>query len=63
LVGNFEESRPSPAQIRSLTYLTKGLLSQTRLSSSDVSYHHDYKSTKCPGRNFPYSTYKRRLRN
>ena len=62
LVGNFEYSRPSAAQMKSLAYLTKGLLGTTGLRASAVHYHRDFKSTKCPGRRFPYSTYRRALR-
>ncbi len=62
LVGNFEQTRPSAAQMKSLTYLTNGLLRNTHLPASAVHYHSDFKSTKCPGRYFPYSTYKRALR-
>ena len=63
LVGNFEKSRPTDAQMKSLAYLTNGLLAQTRLRPSAVSYHRDFKSTKCPGRYFPNSTYRRALHN
>ncbi len=63
LVGDFEYSRPSRAQMKSLIYLTKGLLACTRLPASGVHYHRDFDSTKCPGRYFPYATYKRALRN
>ena len=62
LVGDFEYTRPSPAQMKSLIYLTKGLLACTRLPASAVHYHRDFDSTKCPGRYFPYATYKRALR-
>ena len=63
LVGNFEGTRPSRAQMKSLIYLTKGLLACTHLPPSGVYFHRDFKSTKCPGRYFPYATYKRALRN
>ena len=63
LVGDFEYSRPSRAQMKSLIYLTKGLLACTHLPPSAVYFHRDFKSTKCPGRYFPYATYKRALRN
>ena len=62
LVGNFDYGPPTRAQIKSLIYLTKGLLAHSRLRPSAVHYHRDFKSTKCPGRHFPYSTYKRALR-
>jgi len=62
LVGDFEYTRPSRAQMRSLIYLTKGLLACTHLAPSAVHYHRDFDSTKCPGRYFPYARYKRDLR-
>lgn len=61
LVGNFENARPSAAQMESLIYLTNGLLAQSYLPPSVVHYHRDFDSTKCPGRCFPDSAYKRAL--
>ena len=61
LVGDFEYTRPSRAQMKSLIHLTNGLLAYTHLPPSAVYYHRDFKSTKCPGRYFPYSTYRRAL--
>ena len=63
LVGDFEYSRPSRAQMKSLIHLTKGLLACTHLPASAVHYHRDFDNTKCPARYFPYATYKRALRN
>ena len=63
LVGDFEHSRPSAAQMKSLIYLTNGLLGSTHLAKSAVHYHRDFKNTKCPGRYFPYSRYERSLRD
>ena len=62
LVGDFNHSPPSRAQMQSLIYLTKGLLNYTNLSPSAVHFHKDFKSTDCPGRYFPYPAYKKALR-
>ena len=62
LVGDFNNSPPSRAQMKSLIYLTKGLLNYTNLPASAVHFHKDFKSTDCPGRYFPYAAYKKALR-
>lgn len=62
LVGDFENSSPTPAQMRSLIHLTKGLIAYTHVRTSKVGFHRDFKSTKCPGRRFTYTTYKAAIR-
>ena len=62
LVGNFDHGPPNRSQMQRLIYLTKGLLAYTRLPASAVHFHSDFKSTNCPGRNFPYAAFKRALR-
>ncbi|MCO5068410.1 MAG: LysM peptidoglycan-binding domain-containing protein [Kiritimatiellae bacterium] len=58
LVGNFNQTRPTPAQMRSLTALTSYLLQRTRLSATAVRAHRQIntKPTECPGHNFPMKT-------
>ena len=63
LVGDFSRQRPSRKQMAELIRLTKGLLRDTHLRPSAVSYHKDFDSTECPGRNFPYREFQRALRN
>ncbi|MCS6771023.1 MAG: LysM peptidoglycan-binding domain-containing protein [Kiritimatiellae bacterium] len=55
LVGNFEKSRPTPAQVRSLSALISYLMQRTRNSASAVRTHRQIntKPTICPGRHFP----------
>lgn len=55
LVGNFERSRPTPAQMRSLYALIGYLMQRTRNSAAAVRTHRQIntKPTECPGRNFP----------
>lgn len=55
LVGNFERSRPTPEQMRSLYALVGYLMQRTRTSAAAVRTHRQIntKPTECPGRNFP----------
>ena len=62
LVGDFEHKRPSPAQMKALAYLTKGLMDYTGLPPSAVHYHKDFKPTDCPGRFFPYRQFAQAIR-
>lgn len=58
LVGNFEKSRPTAEQMRSLYALTGYLMQRTRNSATAVRTHRQIntKPTECPGRNFPTKT-------
>jgi LysM repeat protein len=63
LVGNFQKSSPTAAQIESLAALTNYLLSRCRLSTSSVETHQQINTvyTECPGRKFPVSKLKKLL--
>ncbi len=51
LLGNFEEQRPSAAQLRSTVALMAGLAAQHGLDASSIASHKDYSAqTVCPGR-------------
>lgn len=50
LVGNFENSRPTPAQVRSLERLVAHLMSAYRVGPDAVLGHNQCKPTACPGR-------------
>lgn len=63
LVGDFDHTRPSRAQMEALVRLTKGLLRDTHLRPSAVHYHRDFDNTECPGRYFPYREFEREIRN
>lgn len=58
LVGNFEQGRPTRAQMQNLTALVNYLLQRTRTSATAVRTHRQIntKPTECPGRNFPTKT-------
>ncbi len=53
LVGNFEDSEPTAAQLGSLGRLLRGLVRLHRLKPEDVVLHRDVGTcrTACPGRN------------
>ena len=50
LVGNFDITHPSEAQIRSLTRLVAFLMKTYHIAPDHVLGHRDTKSTDCPGR-------------
>ena len=53
LVGNFQESDPSDAQLASVKRLVSVLKHEYQLTESQVVAHRDVKATACPGKNFP----------
>ena len=53
LVGNFQKTSPTAAQLASVKKLVRTLKSQYRISSSKVIGHRDIRSTECPGEMFP----------
>lgn len=55
LVGNFENHRPSAAQLASIKRLVGVLKREYRVQSSQVLGHRDVKATACPGKLFPLS--------
>ncbi|MDB5293486.1 MAG: to N-acetylmuramoyl-L-alanine amidase lysozyme [Phycisphaerales bacterium] len=50
LVGNFDVSHPTDAQMKSLARLTSYLMKTYHISPDHVLGHRDTKSTDCPGR-------------
>ncbi|KXK25777.1 MAG: N-acetylmuramoyl-L-alanine amidase [Candidatus Brocadia sinica] len=54
LVGNFNESSPTAAQMASLSVLTEYLQNRCHIPSENVIMHRHCRQTDCPGRNFPY---------
>jgi N-acetyl-anhydromuramyl-L-alanine amidase AmpD len=49
LVGNFNATRPTAAQMRSLSQLTGYLMRAYRIAPDHVIGHRDAKKTDCPG--------------
>ena len=54
LVGNFNESSPTPAQMASLSALVAYLQERCHIPSENIIMHRHFRQTECPGRNFPY---------
>lgn len=52
LIGNFEETPPTPAQLVTLSALLDHLKSELRLTDQQVLRHGDLKATDCPGKLF-----------
>jgi hypothetical protein len=53
LVGNFQETHPSEAQLASVKRLVATLKHEYQVPSENVIAHRDVKATACPGKNFP----------
>lgn len=54
LVGNFNDSYPTAAQMASLSTLVDYLQERCRVPSENIIMHRHFRETDCPGRNFPY---------
>jgi N-acetyl-anhydromuramyl-L-alanine amidase AmpD len=55
LIGNFEETSPSSAQLDSVRRLVATLKREYAISAENVIPHSEVKATACPGKNFPLS--------
>lgn|GEM_PF-1511658 len=53
LIGNFEESSPSRAQLDAVTELIKHIAKRHQIPASAVVGHRHVRATACPGRHFP----------
>ena len=63
LIGNFSETRVPSKQVDSLVYLVMLLMERYRIPYDHVIRHSDVKgkNTECPGLNFPWAEFKRRI--
>lgn len=63
LVGNYSERYVSAIEFDTLIFLVKALQKYYRISSQNVVAHREVpgKKTECPGTNFPWLEFKRRL--
>ncbi len=63
LVGNFMEQPPSSAQLATLAALVERLSAYYRISLNRIIRHRDVagKNTACPGRMFPWTTFRSHL--
>jgi hypothetical protein len=51
LVGNFDNERPTKAQVQSLSHLVAYLMKTYKIPADRVIGHGDTKATDCPGKN------------
>ncbi|MFN3648125.1 MAG: peptidoglycan recognition family protein [Armatimonadota bacterium] len=56
LVGNFEKSTPTQAQMKTLAKLLTRLREEYGIEERDILGHRHVKSTACPGKQFPWKT-------
>lgn len=63
LVGNFKTGRPRTTQIAALRELCQALMKRYGIPASRVMQHKDVKKghTECPGKNFPWRSFKASL--
>jgi len=62
LVGNFEQSPPTPAQMASLEVLVLTLRDRYNIPLERIIAHGELKNTQCPGRLFPMEAFLMDLR-
>ena len=62
LVGNFENTRPTPSQQRQLATLVAWLMETYNIPPQNVIGHRDTKSTACPGKFMNLSTVREQAR-
>ncbi|MCG3134269.1 MAG: hypothetical protein HMLKMBBP_01562 [Planctomycetes bacterium] len=55
LVGDFNRTKPSALQMRSLERLCAFLMTHCGIPESQILMHGDVKGTECPGRHFPHA--------
>ena len=53
LVGNFESSPPTEAQVKAAKRLIRVLVKEYEIQASQIIGHSDVKATECPGNHFP----------
>ena len=61
LIGDFEKTRPTRQQMRSLIKLVQFLKRRYNIRTSQIKGHGDIKATKCPGKYFSMAGFKRML--
>lgn len=59
LVGNFDETRPTSNQMKSVAKLTAYLMKTYHITPNNIVGHGDTKATDCPGRNMSVATVRR----
>ena len=59
LVGNFNDGRPTRAQMKSLVRLVRFLQEYCGIPEENIRVHRDIRDTECPGRKFPLQELRR----
>lgn len=65
LVGNFDKTSPTSAEMKSLNALVRALMARCNISASNVKTHQQINviGTKCPGSKFPAKSFLAGLKN
>jgi hypothetical protein len=63
LIGNFEQSSPTKAQLTSLRKLLTQLSQQHQILPTNIIGHSTFRNTACPGRNFPLQQLREQISN
>ena len=58
---DFTDGRPTSRQMDQLVRLVRGLMEEDDIPYSEVVPHRGVKVTACPGRDFPWPEFKRRI--
>jgi hypothetical protein len=56
LIGNFDQTQPTPKQIEACRRLVAYLSARCDVPATQIVLHGDLTQTKCPGRHFPYDS-------
>jgi len=62
LVGDFNKTKPTPAQVAALVELVRWLQKEYGIPRQNVLRHKDVHQTDCPGKNFPWTNVKSLVR-
>jgi len=62
LIGDFTSTQPSARQMEQLVRLVRILMDEYDIPISEIRPHGDVKVTACPGRDFPWDDFVRRIR-
>jgi len=62
LIGDFTNTEPTPRQMDQLVRLVRLLMDEYDIPASEVEPHGEIKDTACPGREFPWGEFQRRIR-
>jgi N-acetylmuramoyl-L-alanine amidase len=61
LVGDFDKTKPTPAQMASLEKLVKDIMARHKIPPFKILGHGEVAATNCPGKNFDMTAFRKRL--